>query len=166
MGVGGNQEMIEEEVGQRILTALKKVSPPTCCVRSLGSMGVSARGWGRGGDNQEMTEEEVGQRILTALKKVSPPTGFVRSLSFNFKGNGKYGPFVAYGLIRQNLCGTGTRTDTMYKYRSHLSSHISCSVEAKHKIVQPIFSQVPVPFKLCLNEPSLRQSQGLCNDKV
>ena len=30
-------------------------------------------------------------------------------------------------LIRQNLCGTGT--DTMQKYRSHLSSHISCSVK-------------------------------------
>ena len=34
------------------------------------------------------------------------------------------------GLIRQNLCGTGTGTgtDTMPKYRTHLRSHISCSV--------------------------------------
>ena len=36
-----------------------------------------------------------------------------------------------HGLFRHNLCGTGTgtRTDTMPKYRTHLSSHISCSVK-------------------------------------
>ena len=36
-----------------------------------------------------------------------------------------------YVLIRQNLCGidTGTWTDTMAKYRTRLSSHISCSVK-------------------------------------
>ena len=46
---GDNQEMTEEEVGQRILTALKKVSPPTGFVRSLGLMGVCVRGGGGGG---------------------------------------------------------------------------------------------------------------------
>ena len=35
----------------------------------------------------------------------------------------------ANGLIRQNSCGTGTWTDTMPKYWTHLSSHISCSVK-------------------------------------
>ena len=43
---------------------------------------------------------------------------------------------TAYGLIRQNLFGNRTGTDTMHKYRSY----ISCSMKAKHKIVQPIFS--------------------------
>ena len=38
-----------------------------------------------------------------------------------------------------NGTGTGKRTDTMLKYRSRLSSHISCSVKVKHEIVQPIF---------------------------
>ena len=33
-----------------------------------------------------------------------------------------------HGLIRQNLCGTGTGAYTMPKYRTRLSSHISCSV--------------------------------------
>ena len=39
--------------------------------------------------------------------------------------------FTLDGLIRQNLCGNGnwTGTDTMSKYRSRLSSHISCSVK-------------------------------------
>ena len=47
-----------------------------------------------------------------------------------------YGSFTLTetdGLIRQNLCGNGTgtrtRTDTMPKYRSCLSSHVSCSVK-------------------------------------
>ena len=48
--------------------------------------------------------------------------------------------YISNGLIRQNLCGTETGTDTMHKYRSHLSSYIRCSVKAKHKVVQPIFS--------------------------
>ena len=46
------------------------------------------------------------------------------------------------GLFRQNLSGTETRTDAMHEYSSHLSSHISCSVKAKHKIVcfHPFFA--------------------------
>ena len=52
------------------------------------------------------------------------------------------------GLIRQNLCvtGTGTRTDTISKYRSHFSSHISCSVKVWHKRVL-----VPFPHKFWIS---------------
>ena len=40
-------------------------------------------------------------------------------------------PLSTDGLIRQNLCGTetGSWTDTMPKYRTRLSSHVSCSVK-------------------------------------
>ena len=40
---------------------------------------------------------------------------------------------ITYGSFRQNLCGngteTGTGTDIMPKYRTHLSSQIRCSVK-------------------------------------
>ena len=70
---------------------------------------------------------------------------------------------VRNGSFRQNLCGyrtrtrTGTGTDTMPKYRTNLSSHISCSVKVWHNIQWPNLVPVPVPFphKFCLNEPLL-----------
>ena len=60
-------------------------------------------------------------------------------------------------LIRQNLCGTATRTrtDTMSKYRSQLNSHISCSLKVSHNIQWPILdpATVPLPHKFCLIKP-------------
>ena len=58
----------------------------------------------------------------------------LRVLSFDIECAGRKGKrSLQYfdGLCRQNLCGngTGTGTDTMPKYRTHSSSHKSCSVK-------------------------------------
>ena len=42
----------------------------------------------------------------------------------------------------------------MPKYRTHLNSHISCSVKVWHNIQWPILVPVPFPHKFCLNKPS------------
>ena len=50
------------------------------------------------------------------------------SKHYRLKSEGMSQP-ISNGLIRQSLCGTGTGTDIMLKYRTHLRSHISCSVK-------------------------------------
>ena len=44
-------------------------------------------------------------------------------------------------LFRQNLCGNGTGTDSMPKYRYRSQSHISCSVKVQHNIQWLILSR-------------------------
>ena len=45
------------------------------------------------------------------------------------------------GFFRQNLRGNEAGSDTMPKYRSSLSSHMSCSVKVQHNIQWPILSR-------------------------